>query len=309
MSEQPKLSPLEKTVVIVGVGLIGGSLAAALKHRNVAETVIGVGRDPVRIQAACTAGLIDEATTEIVNVIGRADLVVFCTPVDRVAKDVKLAISALNDLIKQGRVAELNSKLLFTDVGSVKALMCAELAGVPQFVGSHPIAGSHQQGFEAANAGLFEGRVCVLTPNAISTPDQITRLERFWRSVGMRTIIMSPLEHDESLAMTSHLPHLTAAALAATLSEENRGLTGSGFRDTTRVAAGDPELWTGILINNAASLLKGIDVFQQKIDRWRAALETVDAAEIRNLLAEGKASRVALDKTVCEFNEIDTNGQ
>jgi prephenate dehydrogenase len=299
MSEQLFLSPLEDTVVIVGVGLIGGSLAAALKHRNVARTVIGVGRDAARIESARVAGLIDEATTDIASVIRRANLVVFCTPVDRVATDVRVAEEALKkksstQLVTSGS----KSDLLLTDVGSVKAPICEELAGVFRFIGSHPIAGSHRQGFEAADAKLFEGRMCVVTPVATSPAQQVNRLEKFWQAVGMRTVQMSPAAHDHSLAMTSHLPHLIAATLASTLSSDNRHLTGSGFRDTTRVAAGDPALWTAIMLSNAESILRGIDEFQQKIAAWREALASRNAEEIQKLLTEGQTARAALDKTV-----------
>ncbi len=286
-------SPLEENVVIVGVGLIGGSLALAMKHYNVARKVIGVGRNQTRLEVASRAGLIDECSTDIASVIDRADLIVICTPVDRVVSDVLDAEAARSK--SPGKSLD-SFRPLMTDVGSVKGPICDRLKSVTRFIGSHPIAGSHQQGFEAANAHLFEGRTCVLTPLASTAPNQLKRLERFWNAVGMHTVQMSPVEHDQSLAMTSHLPHLIAAALAMTLSDQNRSLTGSGFRDTTRVAAGDPELWAGILSNNAKHLLDGIDEFQCRLDSFREALASGNPGSIRDLLADGQRSRLSLDQ-------------
>jgi cyclohexadieny/prephenate dehydrogenase len=173
MTEPPFSSPLEETVVIVGVGLIGGSLAAALRTRRVARHVIGVGRNAVRMEQAKRAGLIDEAATDLVPAAARADVVVFCTPVEHVVDGVMAVAS------------DLRPGTLLTDAGSVKQPICDALANVPAFIGSHPIAGSHRQGFEAADPQLFDGRLCVLTPLPSAEPSQVTRLERFWRAVGM----------------------------------------------------------------------------------------------------------------------------
>lgn len=294
MSELTNSTSQEKTVVIVGVGLIGGSLAAALKHRKQAEWIIGVGRNRNRIQAAQSAGLIDEAVTDIRQAVDRADLIVFCTPVDSLVADVRQALAALpqrSDI----SVDSSQNRLLLTDVGSVKWPICAELADVPSFIGSHPIAGSHRQGFEAADPDLFERRTCVLTPLPLAPEAQVDRLTRFWQSIGMQTVQMSPEAHDLSLAMTSHVPHVVASALATTLSDENRILTGTGFRDATRIAAGDPDLWTAILMNNADQIANGIDQVQQRLAMYREALINRDSTVIRQLLSNGQASRKSLD--------------
>lgn len=283
MSEPPFQEPLENTVVIVGVGLIGGSLAAALRSRKVARHVIGVGRDAVRLERARVAGLIDEIATDVASVAARADVIVFCTPVDRVAEGVRQA----------ARTAR--SDTLMTDAGSVKQPICDAVADIVTFVGAHPIAGSHRQGFEAADAQLYEGRLCVLTPLESSPMPMVGRLDRLWKGVGMRTARMSPSEHDQALAMTSHLPHLVAAALAQTLSVENRPLTGTGFRDTTRIAAGDPQLWTGILMQNAQHVAAGIEAVQQQLQKYQAALRDGNTDQILNLLKDGQQQRAALD--------------
>ncbi len=242
------------------------------------------------------AGLIDERSTDLAEVARRATLIVFCTPVDKVADGVRTALSDLSSSSPPGFPLPANSlKLLLTDAGSVKGPICSELADVPNFLGSHPIAGSHRQGFEAAEANLFEGKVCVLTPQATAEAADIARLERFWQSVGMRTVRMTPDDHDAALAMTSHLPHVVASALASTLSPENRPLTGTGFRDTTRVAAGDPALWTGILLNNAAHMIDGLEAMQQRLESFRTALKLGNADVLKQLLEEGRVRREMLE--------------
>lgn len=228
------------------------------------------------------------------------NLVIFCTPVERVAADVCQAVESRKSFA--GNLSGDNNfnDILYTDVGSVKNPICSALSDFPDFVGSHPIAGSHRQGFESADAGLFQNRLCVVTPVTSSPETQIRRLERFWRAIGMRTVRMSPETHDRALAMTSHLPHVAAAALASTLSPENRPLTGSGFRDTTRVAGGDPDLWTGILTNNSTQVIQGIDRLQTELAAYRHALAVGDSAEIRRLLSRGQQSRSSLDETQLE---------
>ena len=289
MPKPPPSPPLEEIVAVVGVGLIGGSLAAALRQRKIARRVIGVGRDTARLEAARNAELIDEGSTDLAEVARRANLIVFCTPVERVAEGVRTALSGLSSAL-----STQHSALLITDAGSVKGPICESLADVPNFIGAHPIAGSHRQGFEAADANLFEGKVCVLTPRADADCNRLHRLERFWQAVGMKTVTMTPDDHDRALAMTSHLPHVVASSLAATLSSENRALTGTGFRDTTRIAAGDPLLWSGILLSNVEHIVAGIEDVQHRLESFRAALMLGNADVLKQLLEKGRANREAL---------------
>lgn len=274
---EPASEVIEQTVVIVGVGLIGGSLAAALRQRRLAQTVVGVGREVSRLESARRAGLIDRCSTNLADAAADADVIVFCTPVDRVAAGVREA------------VAHARPMTLLTDAGSVKQPICDALKDVPNFIGSHPIAGSHRQGFEAADPNLFDNRTCVLTPLSSAAATQVARVERLWQGVGMRTVTMSPSDHDQALAMTSHLPHVVAAALAATLTEANQPLTGSGFRDTTRIAAGDPDLWTGILLQNAQHVICGIEAVQQQLEDYKKSLVAQNAEQIKRLLSNGKS--------------------
>ena len=277
---------LTDTVAIVGVGLIGGSIGGALKRRELARRVIGVGRSPQRLADAQRRGLIDEHTCDLRVAAGEASLVVFCTPVDRIV-----------DQVREARVTAHPGTFL-TDAGSVKGHICSALsdlaAGQCVFLGSHPLAGSEKAGCEHADAELFQDRTCIVTPLPAHSPDDIVRIEQFWQRLGMRTVRMTPADHDAALARTSHAPHLLAAALAATLRSEHQPLTATGFRDTTRIAAGDPDLWTEILLQNADAVIAALADVDACIGDFRTALRQRDAAALKKLLQAAKTNRDAL---------------
>jgi cyclohexadieny/prephenate dehydrogenase len=287
MSPATDCDPSEfNTIAIVGVGLIGGSLAAAIKQRQRGATIIGVGRAPARLAKARQAGLIDEAATDLGAAAAKSDLLIFCTPVDRIVAGIREAAN------------RCRPGTLITDAGSVKGTICRDLgAGLPtgiEFVGSHPLAGSEKQGFEHADPQLFVGRVCVLTPIGTTTRPALERMERFWKSLGSTVLEMSPEAHDRALAQTSHLPHVVAAALAAILEPENGRLAATGFRDTTRIAGGDPELWAAILLANAEPVLAELKNYEESLMAFRNSLAAGDAARLNELLAVGKARRDSL---------------
>jgi prephenate dehydrogenase len=271
------------TLTIVGVGLLGGSVALAAKQRGLARRIISVGRDAARLEQARRAGLIDEVSTDLIQAASPANLLVFCTPVNLIVAGVREAAVACQP------------GTLITDVGSTKAQLCRELAtGLPSkvtFIGSHPLAGSEKQGWEHARADLFEGRVCVVTPTESTPPDSIERLTIFWQSIGMSVLAMSPQAHDCALAQSSHVPHVVASALALTLANENRALAATGFADTTRIAAGDPQVWVPILLENRDAVLARLDEFSAQVSAYRDALARGDAEELRRLWERGKAIR------------------
>ncbi|MGH7201094.1 MAG: prephenate dehydrogenase [Planctomycetaceae bacterium] len=277
----------DETIAIVGVGLIGGSIAAALKQRGHRGRIVGVGRNIDRLNAARQQGLIDAGFTSCEQAVADADLVVFCTPVDRIVQGAREAARSCR------------TGALLTDAGSVKAVLCRELDGsLPDgvtFIGSHPLAGSEKQGFEHADPKLFEGRVCVVTPNDSTPADQLDRLCGFWRSLGLTIVEMSVEAHDRALAQTSHLPHLAAAAIASLVDDENRPLAATGFRDTTRIAAGDPALWTAILLANAQEIIPNIDDLTDRLAEFREALSRGDEAQLHHLLNTAKINRDALE--------------
>jgi prephenate dehydrogenase len=162
-------------------------------------------------------------------------------------------------------------------------------------VGGHPLAGSERQGVEHAQRGLFEGRVCVLTPTAATPPDRLQRARGFWTALGCRIVELDPVAHDETLAATSHLPHVLAAALAAAVPSEVLALAAGAYRDATRVAGSDAALWTAIFLENRAPLLHALDRFESHLGRFRQALDAHDEAAIRSWWEVARARRGQFD--------------
>jgi prephenate dehydrogenase len=275
-----------ETLTIVGVGLIGGSIGLAAKRRGVAGTVLGASRDPRRLKTALARGAIDEACAEFSSAVHRANLAVFCAPVDQIASQVLAAAPGC----KPGTI--------LCDAGSTKSQIVnqiePQLRGKVSFVGSHPLAGSEKRGVEHADADLFQGRLTILTRTARTDAAALDGVDRFWRSLGSRTRVMNPEEHDRALALTSHLPHLVASALCRALGPEFYDLTAAGFRDTTRIAAGEPSIWTPIFRHNKAALLEALDQLEIRLDEFRNALVREDAAALDALLGQGKDVRDAL---------------
>ena len=274
----------EQSIVIVGVGLIGGSIAAAVRKRFPECRVIGIGRNRERLEAAIERGLLTDCADQISTAsIPEGSLGIVCLPVDQIAAAVLQLIDAGCELI--------------TDAGSVKASIYSALGNNSgrTFIGSHPIAGGERTGFEYADADLFVNRVCVVTPmhaNAIKT----ARVVSFWKSIGSTVQEMSPDEHDRLLAMTSHLPHILAAVMSGCVAPEQLPFTGTGFRDTTRIAAGSASLWTSILLGNAKHCVASIDTAEQLLREFRNAIEAGDASLLNSLLDESAERRKLLDR-------------
>jgi prephenate dehydrogenase len=276
-----------ETLTIIGVGLIGGSLGLAAKQHGAVRRVIGMGRDERTLERAAALGAIDEHTTSLAEAVRTADLVIVCTPVDRVAKDVLAVADAAPP------------RAVITDAGSTKGNIVQALTGKltrqqAAFVGSHPLAGSEKKGAAHARGDLFENRLVIITPTPETDGEAIGTVELFWQKLGARVCRMDPFEHDVALAYTSHLPHAVAAALAGVTPSGWLGLTAGGFRDTTRIAGGDPELWQAIFQANREAVLKSVADFETRMANFRTALENNDSAALIHWLAEGKKVRDAL---------------
>jgi cyclohexadieny/prephenate dehydrogenase len=277
---------LHNVLTIVGVGLIGGSIGLAAKRRSLVRMVRGLGRQQASLQRALAVGAIDEAHLDPQAALSEADLVVYCTPVDQIAGQ----ILRFAPWCRPGA--------LLTDAGSTKAAIVAEVEGsLPDglhFVGSHPLAGSEKRGPEFADAELFQGRWTVTTPTARTQTQPLAQVESFWTALGSRVKRMAPEAHDRALALTSHLPHLLAAALAGSLPADVHELVATGFRDTTRIAAGDPRLWTAIFTHNRDAVLSALDALEGKLQAFRQALADRDWTTLDQLLAQAKKVRDAL---------------
>jgi prephenate dehydrogenase len=274
------------TLTIVGVGLIGGSIGLAARRRGLAARIIGVGRQQGSLDQALAIGAIDEGSLNLVDAVRHTEIAVFCTPVDRIPEQVLAAGPACDP------------GTLLTDAGSTKAAILNAIDGqLPkevQFVGGHPLAGSEKRGPEFADADLFEGRVTVITPTRQTAAPGLEKTKAFWEALGSHVKLMAPEEHDRALAMTSHLPHLAASALAGILPPSLQALTATGFRDTTRVAAGDPALWTGIFLQNRVAMLDALGALQARLMELRQAILSNDRGALDTLLAQAKRTRDAL---------------
>ena len=274
------------TLVVVGVGLLGGSVALAARQRGIVRRVIGVGRTAARLEQAREARVLDDVSTDLVAAATQADLLIFATPVNLIAAGV-LEVAPV-----------CRPGTLVTDVGSTKAHLCRELStGLPsaaRFIGSHPLAGSEKQGWEHARSDMFDGRVCVITPTELTSRDDVVRLSAFWQAIGMTVIEMTPEAHDRALAQSSHVPHVVASALAGTLADENHPFAATGFADTTRIAAGDPNVWVPILLDNREAVLASLAEFSTQVAAIREALIRGDVDEIRRLWQQGQAIREQL---------------
>lgn len=228
------------------------------------------------------------ASTDLQAVIANAHCIVLCTPVETMPDLARHMLDALAPAA------------VVTDAGSVKGTVVAECESIlgGRFIGAHPIAGSDRTGIDAATAELYEGATCVLTPTTRTAPAALKAARELWQSVGCHLREMSPEAHDAALARTSHLPHAVASAVAAAIERSVPGwpqLAGSGYRDATRIALGNPDLWTGILLANRAEVSTSIAELGEILQNMRAALEADDAEAIRALLAEGQTARQRFD--------------
>jgi prephenate dehydrogenase len=278
-----------RSVTIVGVGLIGGSIGLALRARGLADKVIGVGSRASTLEAAKKLAAITDIAPDLPAAVAEADFVVVCAPVDHIVESVK----KLAPHCRPGT--------LVTDAGSTKLDIVTALARAGQkswpasvaFIGSHPLAGNEKKGPQHASADLFADRVVVITPTSDTRGEDLARLSDFWTALGAQVVHMPADEHDRALAATSHLPHLVASALAAATPAKHLALTAGGWQDTTRIAAGDPTLWRQILLTNRANVLASLDDLTARLTAWRTALEAGDATELERLLSEGKRIRDA----------------
>lgn len=274
------------TVAIVGVGLIGGSIGLALRKRNLAKNIIGIGRRQASLRIARQIGAVDHTTIDLNKGVAEAELIIIGVPVGHVVEHVRLAAQHCPE------------RTLITDVGSVKQAIVepldAGLARGCRFLGGHPVAGSEKAGPANASAELFEGRLTILTPTKNTRAEDFDALESFWQSLGSIVVSMTPENHDRALAMTSHLPHAAAAALAAAIPEQFFRLAGSGLLDATRVAAGDPELWRQIFTLNRDNVLTALEQFGASLSALHGAIRDGNQEELARFLTLAKKNRDAM---------------
>lgn len=280
-----------RKAAILGVGLLGGSLGMAIRRRGLAGEVHGWVRREATAKEAVEVGAVDRAGSVLKEAVAGADLVVLCTPVAQMGR-----LSAeIGPFLERGACV--------TDVGSVKeaVVLAAEgpvAAAGAHFIGSHPMAGSERTGVTAAREDLFCRAVSVVTPTEASDAGALERVRGLWEAVGARVLTMTPRHHDVLVSRSSHLPHLLASTLARfVLSPEHPAeqacLCATGFRDTTRVASGSPEMWRDIALGNRAAILAALDGMEASLAEVRALLEAGDGAAVEAFFRSAKERRDA----------------
>ena len=300
VSDAPDRTPPPRCVAIVGVGLIGGPVAMAVTRRMPDTPVIGLGRSQQSLDKAVGAGVLNAGCTTPQRLVelaadfgGAVDLVVVCTPVDRIPKDLRTVASVLKDAV-------------LTDAGSTKGSLARAAETLPrpsQYVPAHPMAGSEKTGWRHARADLFEGRVCVVTPTPRSSADAEARVVRFWQSLGCRVVRMDADAHDHAVARVSHLPHLTASALMNVVGAET-DLAAGGLADTTRVAAGDADLWTAIVQENAVAVTDCLSALGGELEAMRSEIAAADWDAVRARLDRAAKLRQTLDSRSPEDRHV-----
>jgi prephenate dehydrogenase len=291
-----------KKLVIIGVGLIGGSLALALRSKEPTLRVVGVDRDQDNLHTALQLGIIDQAESSLQSALKAADVVVIATPVAQ----TQAILAAIAPFI--------TPNMVITDVGSTKTniVTCAGQLGRHQsnFVPGHPIAGAEKSGAAAANASLFAGKHVILTPTAETSQAATSQIRTLWKMAGANITQMSPEQHDRIFAAVSHLPHALAFALVEELAgrpdaDKFFSFAASGFRDFTRIAGSSPEMWRDISLANKEALLHELSLYQQKLTELQQLIESADADALKAFFQRASTARLTWETNTHKTTETD----
>lgn len=281
VTSEPLVAP--NRIAIIGIGLLGGSLGQALRGRWPTSTVIGTSRTAATRDAAVRHGCVDQAVADAEQACAGADWVFFCTPVDRIAGLARALSRYTADTA------------ILTDVGSTKAALVESIEQdaftADRFVGAHPIAGGERTGPQHARRDLFNDRTVIVTPTERTDLQRVGKVETLWRELGANVHRMSPALHDHYLAGISHAAHFAACAVAADLDPEARPFIGSGWRDITRVAAGDPTMWAEIAMANRGPIVQRLTAMREALTAYLEAIDTGDRAALLRLLEFAQQQR------------------
>jgi len=274
---------------VIGVGLIGGSLARALRDAGFCRQVVGAGRNPKNLQTAVDLGVIDRYETDLALAVAGADMVLVSVPLGAMAT----VFSAIKGHLAEGAVV--------TDAGSAKGGVIEAVTQAfnglpPAFVPGHPIAGTEQSGVEASFASLYKDRRVILTPLPETDSQAIDRVRDMWEAAGAHVVIMDPVHHDAVLAATSHLPHVLAYTLVESLTRlgdngEVFDYAAGGFRDFTRIASSDPVMWRDICLANGDAIQLMIEHFVTDLQELTTAIQNRDGQQLLELFTSAKAAR------------------
>ena len=270
-------------VAIVGVGLVGGSIALAIKNKGLAKEVIGVSRHKKTLLLAKRMGAIDKGALDL-NIIRDADLVILATPVSAITK----LAAKISKIVKK--------ECLITDVGSTKQAIVSELERIfPNYVGSHPLAGSEKRGILNADPRILKDSLCIFTPTGNTNKAAQEKIARFWSMLGARVVYLTSGVHDRILSFVSHLPHLVAFSLIDTVPSSYLKFASAGLKDTTRVAASDSEIWSDIFLSNKNNILESIDIFQANLSKIKSAIQKKDKEQLISIFKLAKRKRESLN--------------
>jgi len=268
-------------IAIIGLGLIGGSIALAIKKKRLAKSVIGVSRHERTLNLAKKNRLIAQGSTDLA-IIKDADLVILAAPVEVILK------------LSRPIAKIIKANTIVTDVGSAKEKIVAKLEKIfPNFIGGHPLAGSEKRGLVNARGDIFLNSLCILTPTKRTSQEAKLKVARFWKELGAKVSNLSPDAHDKIISFTSCLPHLIAFSLINSVPKQCLKFAASGLKDTTRIAASEPGLWADIFLSNKNSL-KSIQVFQTNLEQIKKAIQHKDGKSLKRALSVAKAKRDAL---------------
>lgn len=269
-------------VAIIGTGLIGGSLALAIKKKQLAREVVGVSRRRSSLLSARKRGAIDRGSLKL-EIVKGADLLIFATPVNKI-----ISLAPL--------VSKIISKdCIVTDVGSTKAsiVLCLEKT-FSNYVGSHPLAGSEKRGMINATANIFQDSLCILTPTRNTNRTALIKLRQLWKQLGARTVLLSPASHDTVLSFVSHLPHVAAFSLIGIIPGKFLRHASASLKDTTRIAGSESELWVDIFLHNRRNILRSIKLLEDSVSDIKKAIQKKDREKLALILKKAKAKRELL---------------
>ena len=275
--------PLFNKVAVIGTGLIGGSLALAIKKNKLAREVVGVALHQASLDLALKNKVIDRAALSF-SIIKGADLLILATPVDRLTSLSKKILKFVS------------RDCVVTDVASTKEKVVFALERLfPNYVGSHPLAGSEKRGVSYAQAGIFKNTLCVLTPTAKTKRTAMKKIKALWKKTGARVTCLSPKAHDKMLSFTSHLPHAVAFSLIESVPAASWKFSSGGLKDTTRIASSDALLWQGIFLTNRKNILTAIAAFEKKLSQLKSAIRQKDKDKLTAILRLAQKKRNSLE--------------
>lgn len=267
---------------VIGVGLIGGSVALKIRKEKLAREIVGVSSHKQTLEQALKKGAIDKGSLSL-DIIKGADLLIFSAPVKAI---VALAVQAARFVDKSCFV---------TDVGSTKEEVVRGLSkAFPNYVGSHPLAGSERRGIQNASADIFEDSVCILTPVKDTPEAVIGVIKAFWAKMGAKTILLDPRRHDKVLGFTSHMPHAAAFSLINAIPAEDLKFSGAGLKDSSRIAGSDPDVWADIFLSNDKNLLKGITALEFQLREIKTAVKNRDRRKLLVILEKARRKRLRI---------------